>query len=150
METRSFLEPFPVRVTGGEVFRKYQFLTPCIGIFAGSEIWLGVANVAHSLMRNSFCHSNQSCKTFQYHRGTTRNRNIGSSHRVLQPHPAPRNLRFFGFGVSGTCRKLDMALGGHSGEKRPRARKSRFLKKNLRNIFSADKHILCACAPRIL
>ena len=40
--------------------------------------------------------------------------------------PAPSSLpksEIFRIFVSVTCRKLDMALGGHSGEKRPRARK---------------------------
>ena len=76
----------------------------CIGIFVGSEVWLGVRKVARSLMRNSYCHSNQSCKTFQYHRGTARNRNIGTWGRVKQPHPAYRNLRF-----------SDLASAGHAG-----------------------------------
>ena len=60
-------------------------------------------------------------KTFQYHRGTSRNRNIGTWVEVPRPHPASRNLRF-----------SDLALAGHAGnyivlcrplwEKRPGAR----------------------------
>ena len=94
MALRSFLEPFPVRVTEGEVFLKFPFSTPRIGIFAGSVISGHGHHVSPSLMRNSFCHSNFFLQTLQYTRGTARNRNIGTWGEVHKPHPASRNLRF--------------------------------------------------------
>ena len=104
MEKRSFFEPFPVRVTEGEVFRKYQFLTPCIGIFAGSVISVNVTKGTPSLVRNSFWAANKSYKTFQYTRGTAWNRNICTWGRVHKPHPAYRNLK-----------KMDFLSAGHAG-----------------------------------
>ena len=103
-------------VSIGYHFGFWIAFSACIGIFAGSDISGHGHHVSPSLMRNSFCHSNQSWKTFQYYCGTARNRNIGTWRRVKQPHPAYRNLRFFGFGVSGTCRKLHSALSASLGK----------------------------------
>ena len=104
MALRSFLESFPVRVTEGEVFLKFPFSTPRIGIFAGCDISLiearGISLAdAKFLPRRDFFK-----QTFQYTRGTARNRNIGTWGRVKQPHPASRNLRF-----------SDLASAGHAG-----------------------------------